>query len=142
MAEGKWIPELTPDTPLADAARWVLARRLEVVRDSLGRALGGPERAVEHVHQLRVGTRRPGRALLGLARPLLSGLVRELEEAARQDPGDDEQLHRVRILGKRLRYAMEVFASCFAPPFRDQLYPAVEALQEILGHVNDSRVAS
>src|SRR5262249_42588954 len=44
-------------------------------------------------------------------------------------------------LGKRLRYAMEVFADCFAPAFRDQLYPAVEEMQEILGNANDSHVA-
>ena len=39
MAEGKWIAELTPTTPLADAARWALAVRLEVVRDFLRLAL-------------------------------------------------------------------------------------------------------
>ena len=41
-----------------------------------------------------------------------------------------------------LRYAMEVFADCFAPPFREQLYPAVEEMQDILGRANDSHVAS
>jgi CHAD domain-containing protein len=36
---------------------------------------------------------------------------------------------------------MEVFADCFAPAFRAELYPAVEAMQEILGNANDSVVA-
>jgi hypothetical protein len=36
---------------------------------------------------------------------------------------------------------MEVFADCFAPAFRAELYPAVEAMQEILGNANDSFVA-
>ncbi len=36
---------------------------------------------------------------------------------------------------------MEILAPCFAPPFREQLYPAVEAMQEILGRANDSRFA-
>jgi CHAD domain-containing protein len=36
---------------------------------------------------------------------------------------------------------MEVFADCFAPEFRAELYPAVEAMQEILGNANDSFVA-
>jgi CHAD domain-containing protein len=37
---------------------------------------------------------------------------------------------------------MEVFVDCFAPPFREQLYPAVEEMQEILGRANDSHVAT
>src|SRR5207253_2514575 len=50
-------------------------------------------------------------------------------------------LHQVRIAGKRLRYAMEVFADCFPPAFRQTIYPAVEEMQEILGTANDSHVA-
>jgi CHAD domain-containing protein len=251
MAEGKWISDLSGDTPLADAARRVLAVRLEVVRDYLPRAVHEPEKDVEYVHQLRVGTRRaaaaleifalclpykvykaarkqlrrirqaageardwdvfletlaqrearlngqapephrPGldfllglafgqrgaaqahlraaspeppfgfgrllvetvaavhepagdqeaKVLLDLARPLLSGLLRELDQAAARDLDDYEHLHQVRIIGKRLRYAMEIFADCFAPPFRERFYPAVEEMQEILGLANDSFVA-
>jgi CHAD domain-containing protein len=44
----------------------------------------------------------------------------------------------VRILGKQLRYAMEIFESCFAPEFRHKYYPAVVEMQEILGLANDS----
>jgi CHAD domain-containing protein len=84
----------------------------------------------------------PGlRMLLDLARPLLTGLLKELDEAASRDLEDPEQLHQVRLLGKRLRYAMEVFADCFASAFREQLYPAVEEMQEVLGNANDSSVA-
>lgn len=54
---------------------------------------------------------------------------------------DEKQLHRVRIAGKRLRYAMEIFVACFEPPFREQLYPALEEAQEILGRANDSQMA-
>jgi CHAD domain-containing protein len=246
MAEGKWISDLTAHTPLADAARHVLTVRLEVVRDHLPRALHEADKDPEHVHQLRVGTRRaraaldifacclPAKAykkakktlrnirrtageardwdvflaslaewipkqgprhragldflsgyalarrqlaqehlleagaglpftfdrfvsetvaavhkphddhqrtLLDLARPLLSGLLQELDQAASRDLGDYAQLHQVRILGKRLRYAMEIFADCFGPSFRERLYPAVEEMQEVLGHANDSHVA-
>jgi CHAD domain-containing protein len=246
MAAGKWIPGLTPATPLAHAARTVLAVRLEVVRDHLDLALREADQNPEHVHQLRVGTRRAGAALkifrcclpepahqkarkhlrrlrraagaardwdvflmtladtrptaakgqagrdlltgyalarraaaqdsleaavaghaltvehllaetvaavrppgehhlrtLGdLAGPVLFPLVHKLYDAAAQDLADYDRLHRVRILGKRLRYAMEVFADCFAPAFRDRLYPAVEEMQEILGRANDSHVAA
>jgi CHAD domain-containing protein len=248
MAGGKWIPGLTADTPPADAARRELTVRLELVRDHLPPALHEAEQDPEHVHQLRVATRRaraaldifaaclppktykrarkelrdlrraageardwdvflltlaerqrkpaarqrPGldfltghalsrrlaaqdhlraagedhpfasdrllaetvsavhkphdessaRALIDLARPALGDLHTELAAAAGRDLHDYAHLHRVRIIGKRLRYAMEVFADCFAPAFKEELYPAVEEMQEILGNANDSHVAS
>jgi CHAD domain-containing protein len=79
--------------------------------------------------------------LTDLARPLLSGLLHDLDEAVGRDLEDYGNLHQVRIAGKRLRYAMEVFAACFADRFRQELYPAVEEMQEVLGRANDSHVA-
>jgi len=246
MADGKWIPDLMPRTPVTDAARRALSVRLEVVRDHLPLALEQADKDSEHVHQLRVGTRRataaleifspclpdkayrvarkqlrsirraagaardwdvflqslgtaeqqrdrwqpawdflighalacreqaqanlraaspnhpftferllaetiaaihkphtepPIHTLIDLAFPLLNGLPKQLHDAASGDLDDYEHLHRVRIIGKRLRYAMEVFASCFAPAFKETLYVAVEEMQEILGRANDSHVA-
>ena len=63
MAGGKWIPGLTADLPLTDAARHALTARLELVRETLAPALYESDRDPEHVHQLRVATRR-GRAAL------------------------------------------------------------------------------
>jgi CHAD domain-containing protein len=83
----------------------------------------------------------PPRCLIDLAEPMLSGLLKELHEAASGNLSDYDHLHQVRIIGKRLRYAMEIFVDCFAPAFKDQLYPAVEQMQEILGTANDSHVA-
>jgi CHAD domain-containing protein len=79
--------------------------------------------------------------LVDLARPLLTGLLGDLEWAASGDLEDYAHLHLVRIAGKRLRYAMEVFADCFALSFRGALYPRVEEMQETLGRANDSHVA-
>jgi CHAD domain-containing protein len=247
MTAGKWIEGLSGSAAPADAARRVLAVRLEMVREYLPLAAHEPEKDPEHVHQLRVGTRRARaaldifagclpakvykaarkqlrdvrraagqardwdvfladltrrehrpsrrhragldvvvgyalarrsvaqahleevvggdpfafdrclaetlaavqppddpdlRTLSDLARPTLTRLLAELEEAAAGDLDDYAHLHQVRIAGKRLRYAMEVFASCFTRPFRDVLYPAVEEMQEILGAANDSHVAT
>jgi CHAD domain-containing protein len=247
MAEGKWISDLSADTPLVNAARRVLTVRLQVVHDQLPLALEKWKDDPEHIHQLRVGTRRAGAALaifgdclprkafkrmrnklrtlrraagqardwdvfgealakreskvtatqrpgldfllgyttgrrvaaqealqsaaagspfnferlsaetlaalrestasppphvLGeLARPWVSNLVRELHAAASENLDKYEHLHRVRILGKRLRYGMEVFADCFDSSFRERDYPLIEEMQEILGHANDSHVA-
>ena len=80
--------------------------------------------------------------LLDLAAPWLSALFGDLKQAAGADLSDYSRLHRVRILGKRLRYAMEVFANCFPRSFREKFYPAVEEMQDILGGANDSYVAS
>ncbi|MCI0460135.1 MAG: CHAD domain-containing protein [Gemmataceae bacterium] len=79
--------------------------------------------------------------LLDLARPVLTNLLRELDRAAARDLDDYGNLHQVRIAGKRLRYAMEVFAPCFGDDFRDRHYAAVEEMQDILGLANDSHVA-
>jgi CHAD domain-containing protein len=79
--------------------------------------------------------------LRDLGRTLLLDLLKELDWAASRHLEDYEQLHQVRILGKQLRYAMEVFADCFPVAFRDTIYPRVEEMQEILGRANDSHVA-
>ena len=68
-------------------------------------------------------------------------LRQKLEETATADLSSYAQLHQVRIAGKRLRYAMEVFADCFPESFRLELYPQIESMQEILGRANDSHVA-
>jgi CHAD domain-containing protein len=241
----KWISGLRGDMPLVDAARRVLEVRLAAVAPHLGMALGSPYADLEHVHQLRVSTRRAVAALDLFERCLPSAIYRssrrffrdirrasgaardwdvfigqlpvklpersarrqpgvdflrgyalghrlaaqrELEEAttdhpesieqrveqtvaAVQDPGADgrtlgqlgretlpvllcqledamvqnlndyARLHRVRITGKRLRYAMEIFVDCYPPAFRDMLYPMIEEVQDILGRANDSFVA-
>lgn len=245
MAGDKWLSDLTATTPLRKAARRVLKARLDGVRAYLPLAVEQAERDAEHVHQLRVATRRaraaldifacclprksyktaskrlrrirraagtardwdvfladlaawkpggprqrPGldhllgyaqaqreraeaeledlapvsrdfhrsigdtissvrkprrsglKKLRDLAQPLIGELLGELNARLAQNENGYNRLHELRILGKRLRYAMEVFVSCYAPAFREQLYPAVETMQEILGQLNDHRVAA
>lgn len=246
MADGKWIPGLTPEMPVADAARAVLSARFEVVRHYLPLAVEQPYHDAEHVHQLRVGTRRAGAALrvfadclprrqlrevkkhlrrlrraAGDARdwdvfrlalpkakalagpagrpaldfltgyslgerahaqvrlveaaaasgsgfaasstelPALAGewrgdnpppdfgslaavqfgeLLGAFDAAAKANPTAPEELHQLRLLGKRARYALEIFADCFPPAFKDAVYPTVEQAQELLGEIQDAAV--
>jgi CHAD domain-containing protein len=248
MSDGKWLKGLREDMPVVVAARLVLLARLEPVRDRLPKAVFHSEEDAEHIHQLRVSTRRAGAALrifaeclprkthrkvrqilrqvrraagaardwdvflealvlrqrkappaqkpgldllLGIAHgqrmaaqqvlvqatqepPLdLEGLINDtisalhqpenhpsgytlwdlavptlaehlglLDQAARADLQDYDNLHQVRIRGKRLRYAMEIFAPCYDGSFQTKFYPAVEQMQEILGQANDSHVAT
>lgn len=89
-----------------------------------------------------VGPPRDGAAqtLCESAQEHLKQLLGELEQATQSPPSDFEQLHQVRIVGKRLRYAIEIFADLYSPELREQLYPAIVQLQELLGSVNDSHV--
>ena len=64
--------------------------------------------------------------LAELGRANILPLLQELGQAAAQNLDDYAHLHRVRIIGKRLRYAMETFVDCYPPPFRETLYPKVE----------------
>jgi CHAD domain-containing protein len=249
MADGKWITGLKPSMPVLEAAQLVLPVRFKVVAHYLPLAATSAANDSEHVHQLRVASRRAGAALelltpclpkkfakrlrrllkslrraagaardwdvfhelligsklfgsetaapardllLGiccarrmaaqrhlidvaasdgeaflheirhlaiesltweekekvtgkvgeLAQHVVAALQQELSEQAAAPPAAYEELHAVRILGKRLRYSMEIFAECFSSPFREQLYPAVEEMQEILGSVTDAHVAA
>src|SRR5262249_20912850 len=88
MADGKWIPDLTPATPVVDAARRALALRLESVREGVGHVLRAPARDPEPIHQLRVGTRRAGAALTIFRQCLPDKPSRSgREAAARPRPG-------------------------------------------------------
>jgi CHAD domain-containing protein len=77
-----------------------------------------------------------------LADDQLGRLFGAFAAAVAADPGSPDDLHRLRILGKRLRYALEIFAGCYGPPLREEVYPAVERLQEVLGEVQDAAVGA
>lgn len=79
--------------------------------------------------------------LATLARKSVAELVEKLNRAVERDLADYDNLHQVRIAGKRLRYALEVLACCFGPELRERWYPQVEEMQELLGAANDSQVA-
>ncbi|NOY40254.1 MAG: CHAD domain-containing protein [Planctomycetes bacterium] len=52
-----------------------------------------------------------------------------------------EQLHELRLAGKRLRYSIELFHSVFPTELRTEFYPLVEKLQSRLGKLNDHATA-
>jgi CHAD domain-containing protein len=245
MSEGKWFSDVDPGTSLPDAARRVLTVRLQVVGKHIDSVAQAENDDPEHIHQLRVSSRRttaaldifadcfppkvqrkakkelkrlrraagaardwdvfllslngrsvPAKARAGLdllvgcalGQRLTTGtqlksnaqeyskdfgrfsehlvaaiyrqedqvklqtlsslpstalfpLVRALDDTAGLDLSDPDNLHQVRIAGKRLRYAMEILAGCFTPSYHEDLYPKVETMQEILGRANDSRFA-
>src|SRR5439155_26358979 len=84
MRDGKWIPDLTVNTPPEEAAQKVLAARLHVVRHFLPLAVDSPDEDIEHVHQLRVGTRRAAAALRIFAECLSEKRTRKLRKRIKQ----------------------------------------------------------
>lgn len=69
----------------------------------------------------------------GHLRPILD----EFFEMAEGDLTDTERLHQFRIMGKNLRYAMELLSAAFCSQLRNKAYPPLETLQDQLGRVND-----
>ncbi len=53
--------------------------------------------------------------------------------AARPSP---EQLHRVRLAAKKLRYTLELFRPCYGPALEARI-ERLRGLQQVLGEIND-----
>ncbi len=102
--------------------------RFEKVRQELLDNLQQPDKDLHNAHF----------GELGMAH--LSTLIGTLNEAVGGQPNAYEELHQVRIIGKRLRYSIELFADCFSGLLRERIYPMIEEAQEIRA-VTDSHLA-
>ena len=80
---------------------------------------------------------KPEPSIFEAAREQIRRLVDEWFAAADADLSDTHRLHLFRIAGKRLRYAMEIFAAALGSNCRKALYPRVEQILEQLGQIND-----
>jgi CHAD domain-containing protein len=133
--------------PTLDLARGLALAHRVVARSALLEARSDQPFAFERLLTKVLGSlSQPGHGtavhLGGVAVPFLLERIGDLGQTAGAAVDDGALLHRVRILGKRLRYAMEIFGDCFAPEFKERLYPIVEQMQECLGLVHDSDVAA
>ncbi len=79
---------------------------------------------------------------LELAHVTLTSRIAEFLSAAEADTSGYKQLHQVRILGKRLRYSMELFANCCDAHRWQEVYAQLAETQETLGRANDRHIAS
>src|SRR5262245_49057832 len=83
MADEKWIADLRADMPASAAAQITLSLRLGAVRDRLPDAVFRSEDDHEHVHQLRVSTRRAAAAMRLFADCVPEALHRKTRKALR-----------------------------------------------------------
>ncbi|MBN1851784.1 MAG: CHAD domain-containing protein [Pirellulales bacterium] len=100
------------------------ARRVASLMDSIPWQSSEPEPTYAEFAQIR-----------------MAAIASEFFDVASGNGGSAKDLHSLRIAGKRLRYAMEIFADAFGNEFREILYPVVEQLQDKLGALNDHNVA-
>lgn len=79
-------------------------------------------------------------ALQDRARQMLPELIAEFERRAALPLTEANNLHQLRIAGKRLRYALELFIDCYPQQTHSSFYTVLEQVQDILGAANDARV--
>jgi CHAD domain-containing protein len=72
---------------------------------------------------------------------ILAGELARLWDVAAQDLESPQTLHQLRIAGKHLRYAFEVFIPALNVSFRDDFYPQLEGIQNLLGEIHDANEA-
>ncbi len=124
-------------------------------------AAAGARREVAYA-ALRAALEAPGFRLLGLSLAALAAAPRDAPEPASRFAaralnrrlrrvlrhGEDlsplpvDELHKLRIEAKRLRYAGEMFAPLFARKKTKRFLSTLAAVQEELGHLNDIAVAA
>ena len=76
------------------------------------------------------------------ARRRFRPLMRRFFAVADRKLRDADEIHALRIEGKKLRYALEIFAAVFPPRVRTRCYDALERLQETLGEFTDHAAAA
>ena len=162
VASERWIVSDDRRTPVGHVAAKTLRKRFDAVWAELRAACAMPDH-VEHVHQLRVATRRAlaavdpsrvdhvleevhgrrRRACFGtFARRRFKPLIESFFETADRKLRDNDEIHALRIEGKKLRYALEIFATVFPTRARLRCEQSLERLQKTLGEFNDHASAA
>lgn len=124
----------------------MLSRRRDVsrqpireVRESLDAAdwVGRTERLMEGISRRR-GRVEFGRYARRRFRPLMERFFARADHKLR----DAAEMHELRIEGKKLRYALEIFAAVFPPRVRVRCQESLEQLQRTLGEFTDHAAAA
>jgi CHAD domain-containing protein len=124
----------------------MLARRRDVSRESIRETRealvaddwpGRVERLLT-----AVASRGATDSFLAYARHRFPELLSRFFERADRKLVTAEEIHRLRIAGKKLRYALEIFAVAFPTATQTACLDALETLQETLGRFTDHAAAA
>jgi CHAD domain-containing protein len=132
-----------PETvrPFADALLgWSASKRDSAQLGLLALADTHPAGLDDTLDELLAALRRPkgDPSEADLGRERVAALRAELAAACEHEPEADAEYHTVRIVGKRLRYAAELFADHL--PDAERIDADMRALQDVLGRFNDAVV--
>ncbi|HLJ12449.1 MAG TPA: CHAD domain-containing protein [Planctomycetaceae bacterium] len=73
---------------------------------------------------------------------ILAKELAALWDLAAEDLDSTATLHELRLAGKHLRYAVEVFMPVLPDAFREDFYPQLEEIQSLLGEFHDADEAT
>ena len=121
---GAGVRALAKDRELGMAA-------LDRSRRALAESIGSSKCAASDDPTLRSAT------LMDVASAQVPDLVGAMADGGRADLTVVDHVHALRISGKRLRYAAEIFESCFDPEPHDALLERLTDFQDHLGEMND-----
>jgi len=99
-----------------------------------------PERVERLLEGIRGRRRQP--AFAAFARRRFKPMITEFFAKADHKLRSAEEIHDLRIAGKQLRYALEIFAPVFPADVQDRCQDALERLQETLGSFTDHAAAA
>jgi len=129
-ANGEWPPDLVKRRKRAH-------KKLVTLYTRLGRDRRLRWQVDRLLDRLRKRNADQTQRFVDRARDGLRPIAAAFFAASPGDACETDALHRFRLAGKDLRYAMELLAPAFAASFRDEVYPVLSALQEKLGAIND-----
>ncbi len=124
----------------------MLARQRDVSREPIRElhdrlvAAGWEERVEDLLARIPAGPRQPSFA--AYAHDRFGLIVSRFFTRADRKLRDDDDVHGLRIAGKKFRYALEIFAPVFPQRGRARCQEALERLQHVLGEFTDHASAA
>jgi CHAD domain-containing protein len=143
------IERLTKEKKSDTLKLWLKEARAERAKAQkavvkIDRRLGRDHRLKRRIDKLVKRTRAGGKRREGASvsfddwsRERLPRFVEQFFAAIPTDETDTAAMHRFRVRGKELRYAIELLAGAYPERLRTSLYPVIEAMLDRLGAIND-----
>jgi CHAD domain-containing protein len=137
----KWCAGVRPDQSAVQVARYVLDGRLQVVRDRLPCAALESDKDVEHVHQLRIATRRAVEAVRLFARFIPPDVSAAMRETLREIRRAADGARNLDVLALLLQDCPDVSEGDVVQRLREEIGRRREAAQQPILAMHERWVA-